>query len=131
MKNFFPYQMNLKKFKIFILFGFMLLGQKNLFAQKVEPVNIITKLIEGYKAELKNKFQKGTIINLSSAFLTEAVQKKGFSAFHLNLGDNKEWDIDLQPSNITAVDYKLKIQTEEGIQTIPSHPDFLYKGKVR
>ncbi len=81
--------------------------------------------------ELRSKFKKSTPVQIESSSLSLYARGKSAFDFKLNLGNEKNWDLQLQPSNIVTSNYKLKIQTETGLQTISSNPDFLYKGKVK
>src|SRR5690606_24348199 len=80
---------------------------------------------------LKNKFSHFTAVNLESAKLSQFVKGKASASLHLNLTPALGFDTKLEPSNIISQHYALKIQTAQGLQTINSKPDFLYKGKVR
>jgi hypothetical protein len=83
------------------------------------------------RPELSCKFQKFSVVKLESIPLSRFLKAKSRSFFSLQLSDFLSWDIDLESSNLISTNYKLKVQTESGLQTISSHSDFLYKGKVR
>lgn len=89
------------------------------------------KTIEVNTVSVRNHLKQFTAFNLESAKLSNFVHQSALSGFRLNLGGNKVWDIDLEPSNIATSDYHLKILTSEGTKVLTSHPDFLFEGKVR
>jgi hypothetical protein len=82
-------------------------------------------------SKLKSTFNNFSIASLESGRLSHFLQSQSFSEFHLDLGSGKQWDISLGASTFLSADYKLKVQTPQGLKIISSHPDFLYKGKVK
>src|SRR5436190_2514799 len=111
-------------FLFLVLINLSIFGQEGIPEFKAKEINISN-------ADLKNKFHRFTTIQLETAELSRHIHRKSNTSFHLGLGLDKAWDIDLQPSDIVTPNYILKIQTAQGLQTIASHPDFLFKGKVK
>ncbi len=101
-----------------------------IYSQKTLPL-FKAKTISKSHYELKNKFTSFTAINLETEKLVQYVKGKQLSSFRLQVKDGLIFDLDIQPSHITSSDYKLKVQTENGLATLPSNGDFLYKGKTK
>lgn len=117
------------KFPILILLCIVCIGN-NVFAQEKPLPFFEGKTIEVNTGSLRAKFKRFTAFTLESKTLSEFIHQSQVSSFRLNLGSEKQWDIDLEPSNL-ATDYNLKLLTPEGLKSISSHPDFLFKGKLR
>ena len=82
-------------------------------------------------AVLANKFRRFTNVHLQTAAIAGYIHGKSSSDFRLTIGSQKSWELTLEPSQIISSNYTLKIQTAQGLQTITSHPDFLFRGKVK
>ena len=76
-------------------------------------------------------FRRFSAFQLESKKLSQLVHKNTISSFRLDISNDKQWDIDLEPAIITTANYHLKVLTPQGTQTLISHADFLYKGKVK
>jgi Secretion system C-terminal sorting domain len=87
-----------------------------------------------YPAQLlKNKFRKFTGVKIASKEIFDYCknirsQKK---SLQLRLASGLNFDLELESSNIVPANYMLRIQTPDGIKTLESNPDFLYKGKTK
>ena len=79
---------------------------------------------------LDTQFKAYKRIQFPVSQLADFVKGKTKTEFLLNLGTDLVWDLALEPSGLVAKDYKLTLQTENGLQTIYSKPDYLYKGKI-
>ena len=115
--------------KSFCLFFVLHLGVTT-FAQKQIPI-FEGKTVELNTSSLRSKFRYSTCVALESKKLSDYVHQSAVSTLRLNLGSDKQWDIDLEPSYIVTSNYHLKILTPEGTKTLNSQPDFLFKGKVK
>ncbi|MBO9682278.1 MAG: zinc-dependent metalloprotease [Flavisolibacter sp.] len=102
-----------------------------LLAQHKELPVFESKAIKVNTNSFRSKFRHFTSFQLESKKLSEFVHQNAVPSFRLNFGNDKQWDIDLEPSNISNSDYRLKILTPAGTQTVSSEANFLYKGKVR
>ena len=100
-------------------------------AQGDAPPVFKGKTIELNAESLKNKFRRFSAIQLESKKLSQLVHQNTISSFRLDISSDKQWDIDLEPAIITTANYHLKVLTPQGTQTLISHADFLYKGKVK
>lgn len=100
------------------------------FAQNTFPT-FKSKSIELNTPLLRSQLRNFAAFNLESAKLSQLVHQNTVSSFRLNLGNDRQWDIDLEPSGIVADNYQLKVLAPGRMQNISSHPDFLFKGKVR
>jgi hypothetical protein len=87
--------------------------------------------IEVNNGTMRNSFRHFSALTLESKKLFEFVSHNVKSSFRLHLASDKQWDIDLEPSGIVADNYQLKVLAPGGMQNISSHPDFLFKGRVR
>jgi hypothetical protein len=101
------------------------------FGQDKHLPEFKTVLPQGDFSHLKSRFKDFAIASLESGRLNRFLHSQSLPEFRFNLGGGREWDILLEPSNIISADYKLKVQTQQGLQIITSHPDFLYKGRVK
>jgi hypothetical protein len=115
--------------KPIVLLGLLHLSL-NSFAQEPLPV-FEGKPIENNTLLLRNNFRHFSSFSLETGKLSDFVHQNAVSSFHLNLGNDKNWNIDLEPSSTATSNYRLKVLTPQGIQTTTSHPDYLFKGKVR
>jgi len=116
--------------KIILLFCGLCIGVFA-FAQGVAPPVFKGKPVELNAESLKTKFHHFFAFQLESKKLSQLVHQNTISSFRLDISNDKQWDIDLEPAGITTADYHLKVLTPQGTQTITSHADFLYKGKVK
>lgn len=114
-----------------IAFVFLLQITSVVFAQKKSLPIFKGRIADVNTALLKTKFYHFSAIQLETKKLSELTHQNAVSSFRLNLGNDKEWDIDLEPSAIPTSDYRLKVLTPDGVQIVSSHPDFLFKGKVK
>ena len=89
------------------------------------------KAIELNAESLNNKFRRFSAFQLESKKFSQLVHQNTISSFRLDISSDKQWDIDLEPAGITTANYHLKVLTPQGTQTLTSHADFLYKGKVK
>ncbi|HTM94084.1 MAG TPA: hypothetical protein VL095_16805, partial [Flavisolibacter sp.] len=117
--------------KRIVTLAFCLQTFVTLLAQHTELPVFESKAIKVNADSLRSKFRHFIYFQLESKKLSEFVHQNTISSFRLNFGNDKQWDIDLEPSNISNSDYRLKILTPAGTQTVSSQADFLYKGKVR
>jgi hypothetical protein len=117
--------------KRIVTLAFCLQTFVTLLAQHKELPVFESKAIKVNANSFRSKFRHFTSFQLESKKLSEFVHQNAVSSFRLNLGNDKQWDIDLEPSNISNSDYRLKILTPAGTQTVSSQANFLYKGKVR
>ncbi|HEV8271196.1 MAG TPA: T9SS type A sorting domain-containing protein [Chitinophagaceae bacterium] len=101
------------------------------FAQGGAPPVFKGKAIQLSTESLKNKFHHFSAFQLESKKLSQLVHENTISSFRLDISNDKQWDIDLEPAGITTADYHLKVLTPQGTQTLTSHGDFLFKGKVK
>src|SRR5687768_14471117 len=81
-------------------------------------------------AALDTQFKAYKRVQFPVNQLADFVKGKSKAEFRLNLGTDMVWDLTVEPSGLIAKDYKLTLQTENGLQTIYSKPDYLYKGKM-
>lgn len=117
--------------KQIVSFIFILQLTTLVFAQDKSLPIFEGKTIEVTISSLRNQLRHFTAFNFESAKLSQFVHQANISTFRLDLGNNKQWDIELEPSAIITSDYHLKVLTSKGIQTVASNPDFLFKGKVK
>lgn len=132
--NFFLRIFELNNFKMhpkIILFFCALCIGVFAFAQKEAPPVFKGKAVELNAESLKNKFHHFSAFQLESKKLSQLVHQNAISSFRLDILSDKQWDIDLEPAGITTADYHLKVLTPQGAQTLTSHADFLFKGKVK
>lgn len=115
-----------RNFFLFLVLHLCITG----FAQNQVPT-FEGKTVEISVSLLRGKFRNSTCVALESKKLSDFVHQNGVSSFRLNLGVDKQWDIDLEPSGITSSNYLLKVLAAEGTKILTSKPDFLFKGKVR
>lgn len=101
------------------------------FAQNKSLPVFEAKTIEVNTNSLRTNFRHYSALTLKSKQLSEFVSRNIKSSFRLDLGSDKQWDIDLEPSGIVADNYRLKVLVPAGMQNLSSHPGFLFKGKVR
>ncbi len=89
------------------------------------------KVVELNTESFKNSIHHFSAVQLESKKLSRLVHQNTISSFRLDISNDMQWDIDLEPAGITTVNYHLKVLTPQGTQTLTSHADFLYKGKVK
>src|SRR5687768_11217179 len=84
-----------------------------------------------HSAELKTLINNFTAIKLDTRKIVQYIHGKPNVFFRLQISKDKSWDIEMERAHIVSADYTLKVQTERGIESIPSDGDFLFKGKVK
>lgn len=114
-----------------ILFFIVVLLVQTGFAQSGKINKFYGERLIRTGPDLASRFQKFSVVKLESNTIASSLKGKSKVSFLLQLPDFPSWEIELQPSAITSAEYQLKIQTQSGVQIIPSNPNFLYKGKVR
>lgn len=80
-------------------------------------------------AAADKKIRQYQSYRLPVAEIAAFIKNKPKVSFRLNLENNLQWNIELEPSTLASTNYKRTIITPEGKRSEIRRPDFLYKGR--
>ena len=126
---------NFSLFLLLILSG-QAFSQNNppIYFSKNNAGNFIAKgVLKKDTKLLSTHFKNWKLIQLPSAKLSAILNKNGIKETNIGLQLSKEigFNIELEPSNIVSSNYKLTIQTPQGLKISKPQLNYLYKGKVK
>lgn len=118
----------------YLLAGFFSVATYWLAAQQKQldiPVFSATTLPTASAPLLQKQFSNYKLLSLPTKEMVSYLKNGRFSnSLKLNISESLGFEMVLEPVNLVSPDYKLQIQTPEGVKMVASNPDFLYKGKV-
>jgi hypothetical protein len=124
----------MKRLLKYLLVGYFMVSAYCLAAQEKQsiiPVFSATALPTVSAPMLQKQFSSYKLLSLPTKEITSYLKNGKFSnGLKLNISESLGFEMVLEPVNMVSPDYKLQTQTAEGVKTVASNPNFLYKGKV-
>ena len=102
----------------------LLIGQNGFFeATKVNQ--------RQYNAILEQEFKTYNLYQLDYEAIDQYIRSQGEDIdIDFSFGEEHQWEINLYPRDIRGDDYNVYVQTENGVEIMPTRPNMTYRGHL-